>query len=75
MAYKILFMDSGKGRREDWNNKTYTTKAGAQKQIASSVNTYRNSKYVKDVKPKNFKIVKVQARRTSVGFPRPAFRF
>jgi len=59
MAYKILFKDTGKNRREAWDRKLYKTKFAAQKEIAKAIAMYKGSKYVKDVKAENFKIVKV----------------
>jgi len=74
MAYKILYKGVGTNRRENWNNKTYTTKAGAKKQITNSIQKFKGNKYVK-VTPNQFKIVKVQ-EKNAFGFPRmPTFRF
>lgn len=63
MGYKILIKSEGKDRREGWDNKEYKTKTGALKEVDRSVEKYKGSKYVKDVKHKNFKIVKTAPRQ------------
>ena len=78
MSYRILFKEPGKSRRETWDAKNYPNKKSAQKVIDRDVEHYKHSKYVKDVKPQNFKIVKKEERTTSpfgVSIKMPSFKF
>jgi len=60
MGYKILIKSEGKNRREGWDNKEYKTKTGALKEVDRSVQNFKGSK---DIKHKNFKIVKTAPRQ------------
>jgi len=60
MGYRILYKEPSKSRREAWVYKTYATKSAAQKEVNKSIDKYKGSKYVKDVKKENFKIVKTK---------------
>jgi len=69
MKYKVMFKEDGRGRSENYFQKSYASKKTALIAQNREIKKYKGNKYIKDVVSKNFKIIKVR-KKTRGFFPK-----